>query len=62
MKIEIKIITNENGTVRCSLQPPMKLDSFKKPTEDEEKTCKVLWMKIDELLLELSKLNDGINN
>ena len=57
MKIEILIKTNDDGTVRCSLQPPKPVTTMKDVTDDENKTCKVLWMKIDEMLLELSHID-----
>ena len=57
MKIQINIISEESGKVRCTLQPPKPLDSFEKVKKEEDEACKVLWIKIDELLQELNKLN-----
>ena len=61
MKIEVKIIeSEETGKVRCVLQPPKKLDDFnsisKENMETIEKTCKVVWMEIDQLLLNLQDI------
>lgn len=57
MKIQINIVKTEDGKVRTTLQPPKPIDSFKDVSKEEDEACKVLWIKIDELLQELSKLN-----
>lgn len=57
MKIEIIMVKTEDGKVRTTLQPPKPIDSFKDVSKEEDEACKVLWIKIDELLQELSKLN-----
>ena len=61
MKIEINIVKSEDtGKVRCSLQPPKKLVDFSELTDEEketiEKSCKVVWMEIDQLLLNLQDI------
>lgn len=60
MKIEIQILeSEETGKVRCSLQPPkyIKNENGEKEASDEiEKTCKIVWIEIDNLLQNLQKI------
>lgn len=57
MKIEIHIVESEDtGKVRCSLQPPKYLVQDKKVSDDIEKTCKIVWIEIDNLLQNLQKI------
>ena len=60
MKIEIQIVeSEETGKVRCSLQPPKYLtyeNGKGKATEEIEKTCKIVWIEIDNLLQNLQKI------
>ena len=62
MKIQINIFTTEDGKARAVLEPPKPLDSFATVTKEEDHICKILWMKIDELLFELKKVSDDNSN
>lgn len=57
MKIEIQIVeSEETGKVRCSLQPPKYLLEDRKASDEIEKTCKIVWIEIDNLLQNLQKI------
>ena len=57
MKIEIRIVeSKDTGKVRCSLQPPKYLVLDKKVSDDIEKTCKIVWIEIDNLLQNLQNI------
>ena len=60
MMIQINIIeSEESGKVRCSLQPPryIKDEEGNKLSSDEiEKTCKIVWIEIDNLLHNLQNI------
>ena len=60
MKIEIQIVeSEETGKVRCSLQPPKYLvheEGKGKASDEIEKTCKIVWIEIDNLLQNLQKI------